>query len=196
MSVRWEPWDWGRRHQEYEEKRAKEEQATVGVGATERAVLLEVRKCAPATREHAPTTDPQRCKRKYGPAEAQRVAGEGEARSGIKQRFISSTVGSGIRGQPAATGSHCLLEGQSRFEKGDRRRMMRSHPAMQVLQLFRFSSAAQKRRRRGQSRFPLWRRLWLLSRSSPVGLTPARFVRTLRFNWPSRNPVISPLCIE
>jgi outer membrane protein TolC len=43
LSVRWEPWDWGRRHQEYEEKRAKEEQARVGVGATERAVLLEVR---------------------------------------------------------------------------------------------------------------------------------------------------------
>ena len=43
MSLRWEPWDWGRKHQEYEEKRAKEEQAKVGVGATERAVLLEVR---------------------------------------------------------------------------------------------------------------------------------------------------------
>jgi outer membrane protein TolC len=43
MSFRWEPWDWGRRHQEYEEKRTKEEQAKVGVGAAERAVLLEVR---------------------------------------------------------------------------------------------------------------------------------------------------------
>jgi outer membrane protein TolC len=43
LSLRWEPWDWGRKHKEYEEKRAKEEQATVGVGATERAVLLEVR---------------------------------------------------------------------------------------------------------------------------------------------------------
>jgi outer membrane protein TolC len=43
MSFKWEPWDWGRRHQEYEEKRAKEEQAKVGVGATERAALLEVR---------------------------------------------------------------------------------------------------------------------------------------------------------
>ena len=43
MSLRWEPWDWGRKHQEYEEKRAKEDQAKVGVGATERAVLLEVR---------------------------------------------------------------------------------------------------------------------------------------------------------
>src|SRR5579863_67625 len=43
MSLRWEPWDWGRRHHEYEEKRAKEDQAKVGVGATERAVLLEVR---------------------------------------------------------------------------------------------------------------------------------------------------------
>ena len=43
MSLRWEPWDWGRRHQEYEEKRTKEEQAKVGVGAAERAVLLDVR---------------------------------------------------------------------------------------------------------------------------------------------------------
>jgi outer membrane protein TolC len=43
VSLKWEPWDWGRKHQEYEEKRAKEEQAKVGVGATERAVLLEVR---------------------------------------------------------------------------------------------------------------------------------------------------------
>ena len=43
VSVRWEPWDWGRRHHEYEEKRAKELQAKVGVGATERSALLEVR---------------------------------------------------------------------------------------------------------------------------------------------------------
>jgi outer membrane protein TolC len=43
LSLRWEPWDWGRRHQEYAEKRAKEEQAKVGVDATERTVLLEVR---------------------------------------------------------------------------------------------------------------------------------------------------------
>ena len=43
MSVRWEPWDWGRRHHEYGEKRAKEKQAKVGVSATERAALLEVR---------------------------------------------------------------------------------------------------------------------------------------------------------
>jgi outer membrane protein TolC len=43
MSVRWEPWDWGRKHDEYREKRAKEEQAEVGVSATERAALLEVR---------------------------------------------------------------------------------------------------------------------------------------------------------
>jgi outer membrane protein TolC len=43
MSLRWEPWDWGRKHQEYAERRTKEEQAKVGVGATERAVLLEVR---------------------------------------------------------------------------------------------------------------------------------------------------------
>ena len=43
MSLRWEPWDWGRKHHEYDEKRTREEQAKVGVGATERAVLLEVR---------------------------------------------------------------------------------------------------------------------------------------------------------
>jgi outer membrane protein TolC len=43
MALKWEPWDWGRRHLEYEEKRAKESQARVGVSATERAVLLEVR---------------------------------------------------------------------------------------------------------------------------------------------------------
>ena len=43
MSLRWEPWDWGRKHHEYDEKRTKEEQAKIGVGATERAVLLEVR---------------------------------------------------------------------------------------------------------------------------------------------------------
>jgi outer membrane protein TolC len=42
LSLRWEPWDWRRKHHEYDEKRAKEEQAKVGVGATERAVLLEV----------------------------------------------------------------------------------------------------------------------------------------------------------
>jgi outer membrane protein TolC len=43
MSLRWEPWDWGRKRHEYDEKRTKEEQAQVGVSATERAVLLEVR---------------------------------------------------------------------------------------------------------------------------------------------------------
>ena len=43
MSLRWEPWDWGRKRHEYDEKRAKEEQAKVGVSATQRAVLLEVR---------------------------------------------------------------------------------------------------------------------------------------------------------
>jgi outer membrane protein TolC len=43
LSLWWEPWDWGRRHQEYAEKRVKEEQAKVGVDATERSVLLEVR---------------------------------------------------------------------------------------------------------------------------------------------------------
>jgi len=43
LSLKWEPWDWGRKHHEYDEKRTKEEQAKVGVGATERAALLEVR---------------------------------------------------------------------------------------------------------------------------------------------------------
>jgi outer membrane protein TolC len=43
LLLRWEPWDWGRRRKEYDEKRVKEEQAKVGVTATERAVLLEVR---------------------------------------------------------------------------------------------------------------------------------------------------------
>lgn len=43
LSLKWEPWDWGRRHQEYAEKRVKEEQAKVEVSATERSVLLEVR---------------------------------------------------------------------------------------------------------------------------------------------------------
>jgi outer membrane protein TolC len=43
LSLKWEPWDWGRRRQEYAEKRVKEQQAKVAVGATERGVLLEVR---------------------------------------------------------------------------------------------------------------------------------------------------------
>jgi outer membrane protein TolC len=43
LSLKWEPWDWGRKHHEYDEKRTKEERAKVGVGATERAALLEVR---------------------------------------------------------------------------------------------------------------------------------------------------------
>jgi outer membrane protein TolC len=43
LSLKWEPWDWGRRHHEYAEKRVKEEQAKVGVSSTERSVLLEVR---------------------------------------------------------------------------------------------------------------------------------------------------------
>jgi outer membrane protein TolC len=43
MSLRWEPWDWGRKRHEYDEKRTQEAQAKVGVDATERAVLLEVR---------------------------------------------------------------------------------------------------------------------------------------------------------
>jgi outer membrane protein TolC len=43
LSLKWEPWDWGRKHQEYAAKRVKEEQAKVGVSATERGVQLEVR---------------------------------------------------------------------------------------------------------------------------------------------------------
>jgi len=43
LSLKWEPWDWGRRRKEYEEKRVKESQAKVGVDATERGVLMEVR---------------------------------------------------------------------------------------------------------------------------------------------------------
>ena len=43
LSLKWEPWDWGRKRREYDEKRVKEEQAKVGVGATERGVRLAVR---------------------------------------------------------------------------------------------------------------------------------------------------------
>lgn len=43
LALRWEPWDWGRKHQEYEAKRAVEEEAKVGVDATQRDVLLQVR---------------------------------------------------------------------------------------------------------------------------------------------------------
>jgi outer membrane protein TolC len=43
LQLSWEPWDWGRRKQEFAEKRVKEEQAKVAVSATDRAVLLEVR---------------------------------------------------------------------------------------------------------------------------------------------------------
>ena len=43
MQINWEPWDWGRKRQEYAEKRAKEAQAKVAVGATERSVLIETR---------------------------------------------------------------------------------------------------------------------------------------------------------
>jgi outer membrane protein TolC len=43
LQLTWEPWDWGRKRQELAEKRTKEEQAKVAVGATERGVLLEVR---------------------------------------------------------------------------------------------------------------------------------------------------------
>jgi outer membrane protein TolC len=43
LSLKWEPWDWGRKRREYEEKRVKEEQAKVGVDETERGVRLTVR---------------------------------------------------------------------------------------------------------------------------------------------------------
>lgn len=43
LSLRWEPWDWGRKRQEYAAKRVKEEQAKVAVDATQRGILLEVR---------------------------------------------------------------------------------------------------------------------------------------------------------
>ena len=43
LQLNWEPWDWGRRRQEYAAKRVKEEQSEVAVSATERAVVLEVR---------------------------------------------------------------------------------------------------------------------------------------------------------
>jgi outer membrane protein TolC len=43
FQLSWEPWDWGRRRDEYAAKRVKEEQAKVAVTGTERAVLLEVR---------------------------------------------------------------------------------------------------------------------------------------------------------
>jgi outer membrane protein TolC len=43
LSLRWEPWDWGRKRQEYAEKQVKEQQAKVAVDATERSVLVEVR---------------------------------------------------------------------------------------------------------------------------------------------------------
>src|SRR5271165_3626837 len=43
MQLTWEPWDWGRRREEYAAKQVKEEQAKVAVSATERAILVEVR---------------------------------------------------------------------------------------------------------------------------------------------------------
>lgn len=43
LSLRWEPWDWGRKRQEYAAKRVKTEQARVAVDATKRGILLEVR---------------------------------------------------------------------------------------------------------------------------------------------------------
>jgi outer membrane protein TolC len=44
FQLTWEPWDWGRKRQEYAAKLVKEEQAKVTVGETERGVLIEVRK--------------------------------------------------------------------------------------------------------------------------------------------------------
>ncbi len=43
MQLTWEPWDWGRKRDEYAAKQIKEQQAKVSVGATERAILIEVR---------------------------------------------------------------------------------------------------------------------------------------------------------
>lgn len=43
LQLTWEPWDWGRKRQEYAAKRVQEEQAKVAVSATRRSVLLEVR---------------------------------------------------------------------------------------------------------------------------------------------------------
>ena len=43
MQLTWEPWDWGRRREEYAAKQVKEQQAKVSVSATERAILVEVR---------------------------------------------------------------------------------------------------------------------------------------------------------
>ncbi len=43
LQLTWEPWDWGRKRQEYAAKRVRKEQAKVAVTATERAALLEVR---------------------------------------------------------------------------------------------------------------------------------------------------------
>ena len=43
LQLTWEPWDWGRKRQEYAAKRVKEQQAKVAISETERSVLLEVR---------------------------------------------------------------------------------------------------------------------------------------------------------
>jgi outer membrane protein TolC len=43
LQLTWEPWDWGRRRQEFAAKRVNEQQAKVAITATERSVLLEVR---------------------------------------------------------------------------------------------------------------------------------------------------------
>lgn len=43
MQINWEPWDWWRKRDEYEAKRAKEEQAKVAVDQTQRTILIETR---------------------------------------------------------------------------------------------------------------------------------------------------------
>ena len=43
LQLTWEPWDWGRRREEYAAKQVKEEQAKVAVSATGRSILIEVR---------------------------------------------------------------------------------------------------------------------------------------------------------
>ncbi len=138
---------------------------------------------------------PERCNRTRGPAEAQRGAGASEARSGIEPGFVSSTVGSGLRRQPAATSSHCVLESQGRFEEGDWRRIMRislgilSFAALSVLDRLPDKDAEDRPRAGSRSGGDGG----YAARSSPAGVTPARFVRTPKFNWHSRNRGTSPL---
>ena len=93
LSLRWEPWDWGRKHHEYDEKRTKEEQAKVGVDATERAVLLEVRNACRQlenTRRQLTLSD---ASERAARQKLKEVQEQVKTRSGIEQRFVSSTVG-------------------------------------------------------------------------------------------------------